>query len=142
MTTIAVSRSEMACDSRSSYDNGEWYLCDDKIIRLADELIGCSGEVADIFKFLAWYRSTGELERPELKDMEAVVLNADGLFHYSSSTYGSRICQPFFAIGSGSMAANAAMLCGKTPAKAVEIACALDKNSGGPVRNYKLRGRK
>jgi 20S proteasome alpha/beta subunit len=130
----------MACDSRSSYDNGEHYICDDKIIRLADELVGCAGEVGDIFKFLAWYRTSGEIERPELKDMEAVVLNRDGIFHYNSSTYGSRVAQPFFAIGSGSMAANAAMWCKKSPTKAVEIACQLDKSTGGPVRTFKLKG--
>src|SRR5690349_5802076 len=122
MTTIAVSRHEMACDSRSSYDDGDFFACDDKIERIGDELVGCAGKYGDIFKFLAWYKNQSG-ERPDLTDSDftAVVLNRRGIFVYDGTTYPSRIAQSFFTIGSGSKAAKAAMLCGKTPAEAIAI---------------------
>jgi hypothetical protein len=141
MTTIAVSRTEMACDSRTSWDGGDYLTCDDKVERIGDALVGCCGNVDSIFKFLAWFRSQ-EKDRPEFGDDDnfvAIVLTRKGIFHYTNATYPSRVCDPFVAFGTGSMAAKAAMLCGKTPAEAVAIAIKCDKNSGGPVRNYVLR---
>jgi len=141
MTTIACSRDEMSCDSRTSYDSGEFFTCDDKVERIGAALVGCAGDIAGIFKFLAWFKNQ-ERERPEFdseEKFEAVVLNKDGIFHFSNCAYASKVCQPFFAIGSGAMAAKAAMLCDKTPSEAVSIACKCDKNSAGPVRTFALR---
>ena len=140
MTTIACSRTEMASDSRTSFENGEFLTCDDKIERIGECLVGCCGNTDSIFKFLAWFRNQ-EKERPEFSDGDsfiAVVLNKRGIFYYNDSTYSSRVRDPFFTTGTGGMAAKAAMLCGKTPAEAVAIAIKCDKNSGGPVRNFAL----
>ena len=139
MTTIAVSRVAMAADSRTRWDTGEFLTCDDKIEEIGESLVGCAGDVAAIFKFLQWFRNQ-DRERPEFddKNFDAVVLDSTGIYLYAGTTYPSRIRDPDFAIGTGSMAAKAAMLCGKTPAEAVAIAIKCDKNSGGPVRNFIL----
>lgn len=143
MTTIAASRESMACDSRTSFESGEYFRCDDKIERIGASLIGCAGDVAMIFKFLAWFKNQ-EKERPEFdgdddKKFEALVLNRDGIFYFYNSTFPQKVCEPTFAIGSGAMAAKAAMLCGKTPEEAVALAIKCDKHSGPPVRNYMLK---
>jgi len=140
MTTIACNREEMACDSRTSFDGGEFLTCDDKVEIIGDELVGACGNTDSIFKFLHWFKDQSK-DRPEFTDQDCfsvVVLNPKGIFVYLDSTYAFRVRDPFYACGSGSMAAKAAMLCGKTPAEAVAIAIKCDKNSGGPVRNYAL----
>ena len=140
MTTIACSRTEMACDSRSSFDNGEYMTSDDKVERIGDSLVGCSGSWSAIFRFLQWYRNQ-HTERPDFSDdsdFTAVVLHKSGIWVFDGCAYPSKICDKSFAIGSGSMAARAAMLCGKTPAEAVAIAIKCDKHSGPPVRTFTL----
>lgn len=139
MTTIAVDRKSMSCDSRSSYDDGEYFTCDDKVERIGKSLVGCAGSHENISKFIEWFRDQSK-DRPDFGDdpMTAVELTKDGIYVYSSTTYRSKVRDPFFAVGSGSMAARAAMLCGKTPAEAVAIAIKCDKNSGGTVRTYQL----
>ena len=141
MTTIACSRREMACDSRSSFENGEYLTSDDKIERIGDSLVGCAGTWPAIFKFLAWFRDQTR-DRPDFSgdddDFTAVVLNKKGIFVYDGSTYPCKVSDPFFVTGSGSMAARAAMLCGKSPAEAIAIAIKCDKNSGHPVRSFSL----
>jgi hypothetical protein len=140
VTTLACNRREMACDSRTSYGDGEFTVCDDKIERIGDSLIGCAGNVESIFKFLSWFKNQ-ERERPEFSESDsfsAIVLNKRGMYWFCNTTYPSKVCEPFFALGSGSMAAKAAMLCGKTPTEAVGIAIKCDKNSGGPVRTFTL----
>lgn len=140
MTTIACNRKEMACDSRTSTDDGNYFTCDDKVERVGDSLIGCCGNVDAIFKFLAWFKDR-EKERPEFttdEDFSAVELNRSGIYYYGNTTYASRVRDPLFALGSGEKAARAAMLCGKTPAEAVAIAIKCDKHSGPPIRNFTL----
>lgn len=143
MTTIAVSRSEMACDSRQSGDE-QYFKVADKILIVDNELIGSSGDSDQIAKFLTWYRKSDDgSDPPRLSDTtNVVVLNEDGIYYYAGCGYPTLIDERFFAVGSGALAALAAMSCGKSPMEAVRIACKFDKNSGPPIRNYKLRGRK
>lgn len=136
MTTIVANREEMACESLVSCASGEAYTTDQKVRRVGDDIVGCAGNITDIMKFMEWYASRGD--RPELENIDALVLNSSGLWIYNSSTYANRVCDPFICIGSGAMAAKAAMLCGKSPREAVAIAIQCDKGSGGKVRNYRL----
>jgi ATP-dependent protease HslVU (ClpYQ) peptidase subunit len=146
MTTIACNRESMAADSRTSFGDGEFTVVDDKIERIGSALVGCAGSTPAIWRFLQWFRNQergidlDSDKRPEFTEDEfhAVVLNASGIFWYANSTYPSKIKEPFFAMGSGSQAAKAAMLCGKSPADAVAIALKCDKNSGPPVRSFQL----
>jgi hypothetical protein len=140
MTTIAANRKEMACDSRTSWDGGDFCTVSDKVERIGDSLVGCCGSVDAIFKFLEWFRKRGDRPEFDADGFTAVELNAKGMWLYANSTYCSRVCDPFVTIGSGSMAAKAAMLCGHSPAEAVSVACKCDKHSAGPVRTFSLKG--
>lgn len=138
MTTIAVNRKEMACDSRVSWDS-EFGVVSDKVQRVGDVLVGLSGIHNECAKFMAWFRTKGEA--PEFdaeKGFEAVVLSSTGIDIYINGIYPLRLADPFYCTGSGGLAARGAMYCGKTPAEAVAIAIKCDKNSGPPVRTYKL----
>lgn len=139
MTTIACSRHEMACDSRSSMDT-EFFTCGDKVVRIGECLVGCAGSYSAIFKFLAWFERQTQ-DRPEFEDgsFTALVLDARGIRLFSDSTYGGWVTDKFIGIGTGGMAAKAAMLCGKSPAEAVAVAIKCDKSSGGPVRSFSLK---
>jgi 20S proteasome alpha/beta subunit len=108
----------MACDSRSSDDDGEYHTTDDKIERIGKALIGCASNYEDIFKFLDWYRNRDK-ERPEIENCLALELDSKGIWLYANTCHRSRLTEPFFAIGSGSLAARAAMKWGATPAEAV-----------------------
>jgi 20S proteasome alpha/beta subunit len=137
MTTIAVKGGIMACDSRMAVAD-RYYVCDDKVIRIGDCLVGAAGDSGDIAQFMAWIKDRGEM--PKLEDIDALVLDNKGLWHYTNDCYGTRVVGGCWASGTGGQAAHAAMLCGKTAEEAVKIAIKCDINSGGPVRVYNLKG--
>ncbi len=128
----------MACDSRTSDDDGEYHDTDDKIERINGALVGCAGNYTDIYKFLDWYKDRSK-ERPELEACLVVELDNRGIWLYANTCSRSRVDEKCFAIGSGSLAARAAMKFGATPAQAVKTAKTLDKNTGGKVRVYLLK---
>jgi ATP-dependent protease HslVU (ClpYQ) peptidase subunit len=138
VTTIAVNRKMMACDSKVTFGN-EFATCSDKVVRIGNELLGCAGDTAAILKFLEWFKTKGD--QPEMDDSEKweiVLLNKSGIYLYINSFACFRICDPIYTAGSGGMAARAAMLCGKSPTEAVRIAIKCDNSSGGPVRTFQL----
>lgn len=136
MTTIAVKGDVMACDSRLCVGDRH-YICDDKVVRVGDSLVGGAGKANDIDKFLAWLADKGDM--PEIDDMDVLVLNSKGLFHYVNDCYATRVVGGCWAVGTGGQAAHAAMLCGKSPKEAIELAKKCDINTGGPVRVYNLK---
>jgi hypothetical protein len=141
MTTIAANLKEMCADSAMSWD-AEFMLVEDKLEIIDGEIVGCSGHEPDIQKFLKWFRNqtpeTPEFSDDDNKGFSALVLNGKGLWCYGNTCSPSRITTPHAALGSGGMAANAAMALGKSPRVAVEIACTLDKNSKLPVQRITL----
>lgn len=126
----------MAAESRVTAGD-TMYECDDKIVIVGSSLIGCAGEVPGAAKFMKWLEHpVGEAPEFTEDSLDALVINADGFWHYGDSHVGTKMTQPFYACGTGSMAAMAAMHCGKTPAEAVAIAIMCDKNSGGRIHVY------
>src|SRR3954464_6683880 len=114
MTTICCTRKEMACDSRISCDTGEYSNGAGKILRIGDALVGYAGSISAACKFLAWFADQSK-ERPAFDDddgFDAVALTAKGIFSYNNTTYCMRVMEKHYAIGSGSAAATAAMMCG------------------------------
>lgn len=141
MTTIAVNLKSMAGDSKVA-GSGSIYHCD-KVFRIGDSLVGVAGNVQNTTKFLAWFRKECPpdevaMDLSDDKTFEAVVVNADGIFYYADCVEPDKLHEKFFAIGSGAMAAMAAMLVGKSPAEAVKIAAKLDHNTGGPIKVLEL----
>lgn len=142
MTTIVATHAEMAADSCTSWES-DFVITGDKIEIVNRQLVGCAGHTPDIMKFLRWLKNpTPELPEFGNGDDEgftAVVVNKDGLFLYANSVDPMPVREPFIAIGSGGMAAKAAMLCGRSPVSAVEIALRCDKNSRGPIQRVTLK---
>lgn len=136
MTTIAadVVAGVMCSDSK-------W--CDDDVIgvakkvwRVKGDLIGGAGDMDELQAFVALYKTGGRLVG---KSLSILRLSPAGLAMWSVSGDWVPVIEPRFAIGSGAGAARGAMAYGATCAQAVRAACAIDANTRGPVRTYKLR---
>lgn len=146
MTTIAYKNGTMAADTRATTYQGVSVTCE-KLFRkkigkgrkARTVIIGVAGESSASLVFLDWY-GTGATRPETLKDTDfsALVLEKDGLYEYDSLCRGEKVLDPCYAIGSGQVAAMAAMFCGKTARQAVEIAARLDPYTGGRIVSYRL----
>lgn len=155
MTTIVVRDGIMACDSQEgigSEGGGDraYYACS-KIYPVYDEneklthLIGCSGDSDGAPLFIDWYcdfYQTDFCDKQILKrmyefDTDALILHADGTIETGSSYGIVHECnEKFYAIGSGTKCALAAMHMGATAEEAVEIAKKIDPYTGGAVQTF------
>lgn len=160
MTTIACRDGVIACDSmegvRSDGGGDRYYLNSDKIYPVyVDEdgaevlhcFIGCSGDSDGMPLFVEWfteYYDTDLCDKQILKrlydfDVDALILYDDGRIETGSSYGIVHPCkEPFYAIGSGTKAALAAMHMGADAKKAVEIASLVDPHTGGPIQVFKF----
>ena len=66
----------------------------------------------------------------------------DGPVEFCGADEACPVPYALYAAGSGSQAALGAMKAGADAARAVEIACTVDTNTGGPVVVYDLKTRK
>jgi hypothetical protein len=133
MTTIAASLECMAADSRRI---GDVISSIRKIRRYGNRIFGCAGDQACITAFWAWADlDFSPREQPTLPDgfFDVLELNEDGLWAWDRSLCPYLIDDAFEAIGSGAMSAKTAMLLGKSPEEAVEVAKSLDECTGGRV---------
>ena len=140
MTTVLsdVRYGVMVADSNITDSHKVWKCR--KVYRINGSLVGMAGNAEEFLPFLVWCRAGMQEDPPKLRSLEALILSAAGLQHYSLSTLPMRIGCGRHAIGSGSMAALAAYeaLEFTDPKRAVKIACNHDAGSRGPVRVYKL----
>ena len=148
MTTIAWRDDLMAADSQSEM-GGIKSRNETKLHRVRDALIGISGEAFSGDLFLQWYSDGAKpLRLTELPDIDkedefdALVLTRKGVFVAGRYFNLIRVNDPFIAIGSGAMAAMAAMYCGKNAIQAVQIASRCDTDTGGTVRHMRLEDTK
>jgi len=146
MTTIAANLKEMSGDSRVTI--GSIFYHADKIFRIGDSIVGVCGDAGLTTKFLAWFRKECPSDEVSMTlddehQFNALVLNARGLFLYSDCSEPDRLHDKFFAIGAGADIALAAMVLGKNPTEAVQLACKLNPtNSGLPVKTLTLAPKK
>ncbi len=149
MTTIAVRDGIMAGDTRSVWNQiivGERQ----KIERVNGVLIGCAGSASDWLVFVDWYRCGVDLSAlPEFRqyqgqddapNFDVLVLGPDGLTYWTQHFQPAPLDCPFWAIGSGAMAALAAMHMGATAAEAIAVAAKVDMFTGGTIQVEKLDG--
>jgi ATP-dependent protease HslVU (ClpYQ) peptidase subunit len=167
MTTIAYRAPFMACDGRVTVGNVIFTDRCEKIVRLTGGgLLGCAGAadtraVQDLFDRVR----TGRL-MPAAKeiaalqcDFRAILALPDGTLWCVESgpdyldedgekhtgvwyAYVYPIHDPYFAVGSGSRFAKAAMDCGKSAEQAVRLALKNDAGSGGRVQVFELQLRR
>ncbi len=133
MTTIATDGKSIAGDGLGTYRGSIISRSDEKVVRLSDgRLIGCCGSREDGIAVVAWLN--GEAQEPEVgDDFGALLLNLDGSARWMASKLKQCACDLPAAMGSGMEFAVTAMLCGKSPREAVEMAAALDTHTGGKI---------
>lgn len=151
MTTIAYRDGVLAADSRLTVDHGSGarvHFCR-KLFRKKitegkktfDVIIATAGEASSGMVFHDWYGSGKPI--PELflhlgGDFTCLVLRPDGLFEFDVYCRPEKIEEDIYAIGSGAMAALAAMHCGKSALEAVRIAARIDLYTGGRIVSESL----
>lgn len=142
MTTIFADAKSgvMVCESKTIIGS-EW-IETTKVVRIGDELIGFSGAAAEGDRWLAWYKAGQNGPKPKVDNCNALILGPDGLRLLDGSGGYVPIERGFLGTGSGGTCAVAAFMAGATPEQAVNIACAIDANSGGKVVVHKLKAKK
>lgn len=116
-----------------------------KIMRGKDCIAGAAGNAGDCSRFLEWAKDGFKGKEPnwfaKLQSAEeyllGLVLKDDGIYIFMPGDPMERIEADFFAIGSGSKAARVALLLGKTPEEALELAFQVDPGCGGPIQVLK-----
>jgi 20S proteasome alpha/beta subunit len=138
MTTLAYRDGELATDSRITIDNMIVSDRRKKVHRLKDgSIVAWAGNVQDGERLMKALRSKNA-EMPELGEISALHLRADGtLWLYEGSVWAKQ--DPgYYATGSGSAYAFAAMDAGASAKDAIRIAIKRDASSGGRVQSLKL----
>ncbi len=140
MTTIAADpvRGIMVTDSNVTDGVQKW--SEPKVERIGETLYGTCGDAVDADKFYDWIRRGAKGRKPKLDadEFNALALNDKGLFWFDNKCHPIQHKEPF-AIGSGATAARAALECGVSIERAVEVACIVDTNSALPVQVYLLK---
>ena len=144
MTTIAVRDGVMAADTRG--DQCGRLALTHKLFQIKDGVIGICGYWSDGKLFADWYDAAADIANPpswrvqgdEKVEFEALVLTKEGIDWWTHSLVPERVSGSFWSIGSGSLAALAAMTCGKTAQEAVHIAMQIDPRTGGDVETMEL----
>lgn len=138
MTTLAYRDGELATDSRVTA--GDMIVSDrrKKVHRLRDgSIVAWSGSVQQAELLLRAMRK--KTAAPRLTEIAALHLRADGsLWEYEGEAWVKQ--DPgYYATGSGSAYAFAAMDAGASAKEAVRIAIKRDAGSGGRVQSLKLK---
>ena len=135
VTTVACNRDMMSSDSLC--DDGGMRSKGQKIFESADgSILGFAGSFAQGYRFVEWFEDE-EGAPPECDEVTILILDRKGKMTLWDGGHPTPVLEKFYAIGSGSHAAMAAMMCGKTPREAVKIACKVDTGSGGTVKTIK-----
>ena len=140
MTTVAFRDGVMAADSLAQIDSQ--IIGMQKLFIVRSAVIGGCGDAADIRVFIDWFSAGADTGRlPEFRsyraddapDFTVIVADESGLTRWTEYFQPTRINEPFYAIGSGSMFALGAMCHGASAEEAVRIAALNDVNTGGCI---------
>ncbi len=138
MTVIVALPDRILSDSRCTTGDTN-YPCV-KVYRHKKALVGVSGDVPAIEKFLRWYM--GNQKKPIELDagdsFVAIMINKRGIWEYGSSSFPDKVLREYHGCGSGWPMAHAAMIAGKSPREAIEIACQVTHGCGLPVQEFTL----
>lgn len=140
MTTIAANLYEMAADTRVTWDD-DTTSSSVKIYTIGSAILGATGDVDEIAKFIEWYTNGSVGKQPKRsKDFRVIRLNSEGLHIIDSNSYWLKLDDKFFAVGSGGQFAIGAMEMGATPENAVRIAAKHDLFTNSSITVFKLKG--
>ncbi len=139
MTTIACNRECMAADTRVSTGGAHYHA--NKIFRIGSSLFGTAGDGDMGLVMIEWlrtarnrqalYRQWADYER---NDVWLIELNPGGICLWTGWGIQERINESRFAIGSGQLAALAALDSGANPEDAVRGAVRYDQYTGEPLQ--------
>lgn len=132
MTTLATDGKTMAADSQITGE-GQILGYMAKVIKLKDgRVFGGTGWADDMVLFTKWMQD--EIEKPSLdEDFGGLILTPEGkVFRIGKKLEQTEWIVPA-SLGSGGDIALGAMLAGKSPKEAVEIAALRDVGTGGEV---------
>ena len=143
MTTIAITKNEIACDLQFTHPSGYKFRGSTKIHQVYNPqvypkpfYIGFSGAAQECQQVVSWLLSP-DGKPPKVRASEFVVLTADKkMFTFKQPSNWIEINQPYYAVGSGSHYATGALASGKTAIEAVRIAAKHDPNTGHGTKNY------
>lgn len=141
MTTIACSKTEMACDLQMTVSGvmkvkakTKVYLIEPHDLHFTHEpfIMGFCGAATEIIQVVDFY------ERPELykgiprtKNLQGLVLTKSGkIFSFDNPSQWLAVEGNFAAMGSGAPSAYGALHMGATPKEAVQAAMKVDPNTG------------
>jgi hypothetical protein len=140
MTTVVATHSMLVSESRVSEGNRHFHGT--KLFRVGDSILGLCGDWNAALMFLEWFQSSKKRkDAPEFSEddsFDALEVSPEGLFAWDHHCRRVEILSPHYSIGSGSLAALAALHLGTTPEQAVEAACAVDMYSSGPLQTLHL----
>lgn len=163
MTTIAFRDGVLAADSRETSgdeDSGQMAALCEKLYRVGPFVVALQGDTTPGMVWLAWFRNWECGVRPSSwepshlpwvddhitdrflandADFTAVILCPDrSCWIYDEWGTPQKVSAPYYAVGSGSKAANGAMHSGASAVAAVEAACAHDPYSSLPVHSSEV----
>lgn len=144
MTCVATDGRLLAADSRSTRDG---LIISDQTRKLWRGPDGAAWGFAGDGGAIALARDwVGKGEKPDLipalrgQDFCGLCLRPDGKLYLIDGLFSPIEIGPPAAIGTGETAALAAMICGASPKRAVQIAAMLRTDVGGPIRTMKPKG--
>jgi len=159
MTVIVYKGNKLVADSRAtitSEDGGTRVSTCKKLFRKSvgrgkkkhDVIIATAGDSFPSLAFVEWYGS-GKPKPESLLNLDAefdcLVLTPDGLFQYDSWLVAEKIETEWHVIGCGAKAAQAALLMGASPERAVSITCQVDPYCALPLQveslGHKAKGK-
>lgn len=146
MTVLIASKRGIWADSKVTNEETSYRAT--KIIRWRGELIGMSGSNPGIERFLFWYRTKRcePIERPPKTEgdkddencFEIVVVSRRGVYAFGDCSFPDLVLDEYYYGGDGAAAAQAAMVAGADPRRAIEIACQVVSSCGLPVQEELL----
>jgi hypothetical protein len=138
LTIIAYDGKSMAADKRNCAGSG--HLTTTKLVRLHGGVLAGCGNTSQILEMIHWIKKGAKVgtfphrQRDPDTSCSILLVNAQGaILQYESTPHPIEVENPFWAIGSGSHYAMAAMHLGRSARQAVEVACALDPGCGDGV---------
>lgn len=147
MTTIAVSKKQIAGDRQATHGGGMKFRLKTKIFEYESPLlypkkfyVGLAGNVDKFADVLEFFLDPTQFKKAPSLNGEGVILTADGkIFTFGKSPDNWIVVdQPTYSIGSGSHIAMGAMAAGATPLDAVKAAIKMDPSSGMGTSHYNL----
>lgn len=149
MTTIIATKNKILSDGKVTFGGRVDSINFKKVRKIGDYLVGGAGRLTSVLSFFQWFEQNLQCEAardavpglmihsdPDKEDEEfiALVVHPDGrifLHEGNNPTRAYPIDEEYYAVGSGSDFALAALDAGATPEQAMEVAKKRDAFSGG-----------